>query len=66
MADRPDPPADHVHEDMDRPIPDDDRPGADMGVAYDRALAEDEDAGTDTDGDAERGPGVGDVFRSGS
>jgi hypothetical protein len=65
MADRDgaDRPADREPE-GDRPIPDDDRPGADMGVAYDRALAEDEAVADEAD--ASPGPGVGEVFRSGS
>ena len=42
-------------------LPDDDRPGSDMGTGYDEVAAHD---GRDDEG--EGSPGVGDVYRSGS
>lgn len=54
-----------VLDDVNRPVPDDERPGADMGAVYEATLeaGEIEDQ---TDPDAQAEPDAGDVFRSGS
>ena len=59
-----------IHGGADRPLPDDQRPGSDMGTAYEDAERAGEVHESDASCDASREPtarpSLGDVYRSGS